>query len=629
MKTGKISMAELIFGDAFQNSGPINKVGAFLPITEALTESHIQSRPALSESNLSLAKSCDPSSSPFIRHLPVELIQEIFIQSRSPCFDEHLSMWMSRSQLPWALTQVCHLWRQISLSTPELWKQLPTLELQEMRTRTGAYLDYLNEVLKRSKNVPIDIHIHSRSSTDLPHPVIDILLQHSERWGMLRLEACHAIIPLFQPAKGRLMSLQRLTLVFCWDQEFQSAPSHDLFQNAPALNDVYLVNQIGDFTLPPGQLISYTQSGNRLSEVLTSSKMSLTTLILHGVTPTNRLPSITLPFLTSLEITQNPGVAVSKCKWFLDNATLPALTALTIGEITDEVVKSIQLMIARSHSPCKLESLVFMSEYFPYVSFTTLLEQTPLLKFLSIPQPPLQDLHALIFDSSRPHLIPLLRELYLFVQEITEATKNILINLASSRCGPQPIPTCEDALPIHIGDSQFKKLSLSFRNTAIAERHLYCFEGWKESNACAQLKRFETLLLKIVPEVYKRPNPRRSLLDLERKNRVSTLLDQIEAFVVKDPKDLAVRFSSPSLAFNLIDKILELKSLVRQMPPVAGNHTNQSILETDFIRIPVSSGDGYFRPVVCPHESARIHNLRLPAHYGLNRAFDILDWHSH
>ncbi|KAH9475520.1 hypothetical protein JR316_0012635 [Psilocybe cubensis] len=32
---------------------------------------------------------------------------------------------------------------------------------------------------------------------------------------------------------------------------------------------------------------------------------------------------------------------------------------------------------------------------------------------------------------------------------------------------------------------------------------------------------------------------------------------------------------------------------------------DQVILETDFIRIPASSGDGYFRLVVCPHKSAR------------------------
>ncbi|PPQ91767.1 hypothetical protein CVT25_000592 [Psilocybe cyanescens] len=543
-KTSKISMAELILAAASQSNGPINKND----------ESHIQPRPALSKPNLSLAKSHDPSLLTFMRRLPVELIQKIFIQSRSPCFDEHQSMWMSRSQLPWALTQVCHSWRQISLSTPELWKQLPTLELQQMYTRNGAYLDYLNEVLKRSKNLPIDIHINSCSSTDLPLPVLDILLQHSERWGMLRLEACHAIMPLLQPAKGRLTSLRRLTLVFRWDWEFHSAPSHELFQDAPALNDVYLENSTGDFILPPGQLISYHQCRNRLSEIPTSSKMSLTSLTLDGVTPTSWLPSITLPFLASLKITQRPGVAIPQCTWFFDNVTLPALTVLTINETTDEIVKSVQLMIARSHSPCKLEDLAFQWVPISPVSFTNLLEQTPLLKFLSIPLPPLQDLHALIFDSSRPHLIPHLRELYLSAQRITEETKNVLINLASSRCGPQPIPTCEDLLPMHVGDSQFEKLSLSFPSTAIAEQHLYGFEGWKESDACAQLKRFETLLFNILPEVYRRPNPRRHRLDLERKNRVSALLDQIEVLVIEDPKDLAVRFSSPSLAFNLMGK---------------------------------------------------------------------------
>ncbi|PPQ91768.1 LOW QUALITY PROTEIN: hypothetical protein CVT25_000593 [Psilocybe cyanescens] len=435
-----------------------------------------------------------------------------------------------------------------------------------MYTRTGAYLDYLNEVLKRSKNLPIDIHINARSSTDLPHPVIDILLQHSERWGMLRLEACHAIIPLLQPAKGHLMSLQRLTLVFRWDWEFHSAPSHDLFQDAPALNDVYLENRAGDFILPPGQLISYTQCGYRLSDILTSSITSLTTLILDGVTPTNRLPSITLPLLVSLRITDNVGLAVFQWTWFLDNVTLPALTALTIGETTDEIVESVQLMIARSHSPCKLESLVFMPEYFPSVSFTTLLEQTPLLKFLSIPQPPLQDLHALTFDSSRPHLIPLLRELVLSAWGITEETKNVLINLASSRCGPQPILTCEDAFPMHVGDSQFEKLSLSFPSATIAEQHLYGFEGWRESDACAQLKRLGTLVLNTLPEYYERPNLQRSLLDVEWNNRVSALLDQIEAFVVDDPKDLAVRFSSPSLAFNLIGKISGIHTSLSFLP---------------------------------------------------------------
>lgn len=50
---------------------------------------------------------------------------------------------------------------------------------------------------------------------------------------------------------------------------------------------------------------------------------------------------------------------------------------------------------------------------------------------------------------------------------------------------------------------------------------------------------------------------------------------------------------------NKIDKDLE-QYMSEKYAPIG-----QIIQETDFIHIPVSSGDGYFRLVVCPHRSAR------------------------
>uniref|UniRef100_A0A8H8CFQ3 F-box domain-containing protein n=1 Tax=Psilocybe cubensis TaxID=181762 RepID=A0A8H8CFQ3_PSICU len=388
------------------------------------------------------------SLSATINRLPTELMGEIFIRTSHTCFEEHLSMWMYRFQLPWSLSQVCRLWRNVALSLPLLWRQIPSLDLSQKHTRNLSYQEYLIEILNRSKGIAIDIHINARNANDLPHPILGILLQHCERWGRLRLEACHAIIPLLEPAKGRLTSLQRLTLIFRWDRRSPSIVPNDLFLNAPSLNDVYWEDRAGYFSFPRNQIIWYTHSTqytNHLFEVVSHSMTSLTTLVLHShSTCFGSFPHLVLPSLLTLDMWDHNV----SCEWLLGRLTLPKLRSLSVGTNVGDVSKSVMQMIERSGLPCELEVLKMNVETYPSVSLTTLLKKTPHLRLLSIPLPPIADLRGLTCDheASFPCLIPFLRELYFCVLYPIENISSILIKLASSRSRTRRIPISPEEL---------------------------------------------------------------------------------------------------------------------------------------------------------------------------------------
>jgi hypothetical protein len=59
-----------------------------------------------------------------VRHIPLDIIQEIFIS----CLPAHRNCVMSASEAPVLLGLICSSWRAISLSTSRLWAKLHVVE---------------------------------------------------------------------------------------------------------------------------------------------------------------------------------------------------------------------------------------------------------------------------------------------------------------------------------------------------------------------------------------------------------------------------------------------------------------------------------------------------------------------
>jgi len=140
-------------------------------------------RQVLSEAHHQYSHQHMPLVSP-IRHLPPEMLSEIFLRSipsRDPYFLLTLYDLRRAVMLPGS---VCKRWRDIALSTPRLWSSIG-LQLHEKTVE--ADVDLTRTWLTRSGGMPLTLQIggvrrgvnfHSPPAT---HPVVEVLTQHAER----------------------------------------------------------------------------------------------------------------------------------------------------------------------------------------------------------------------------------------------------------------------------------------------------------------------------------------------------------------------------------------------------------------------------------------------------------------
>jgi hypothetical protein len=109
-----------------------------------------------------------------------------------------------------------------------MWRDLPPVDLDKVYTKEKPYLDFLTEVLKRSSNTPIRLNILGIGNEHIRHPALDMLVLHSDRWQEIRIHSRLALRPAFQKIKGRLSSLQSLSLID--KSEDMNYAARDLFQ---------------------------------------------------------------------------------------------------------------------------------------------------------------------------------------------------------------------------------------------------------------------------------------------------------------------------------------------------------------------------------------------------------------
>ena len=502
-----------------------------------------------------------------IRRFPPELLQEIFIHITVPWT---YSRW---NTIPWALSQVCRLWRTTALSVSSMWSRLPTIYLH--KKIPSSYAAQIRELLVRSRDAPISFYLYAPFKELNSHPIIDALVLHSERWQTVAIDSTTPTLFAFKGIKGRLSSLRTLSLEV-WRQT--DPVVFDMFEEAPQLRQVSLDGPFpGEVRLPFSQLTRYKERvrGRGMADFTISLATSLTTLEISRLSESPDIPVTTLPLLVTLKVQFDDIIS----QGFLENVTLPAIQEILIAGFEGHLITILTAMISRSQSPCMLKKFAFRTSELDSGELTTLLRLTPHLVELNLPLPPPEDLGNLIIrrnNNSRP-LVPLLQMLTFEAEAVRRAeTSQALNDLAVSRCQQQHhhhqntsnLTTSDESVvlpgdvivgPPPPADHQIlKELRILFKSSRTCHSELRFLENWVQSEESKQLEVWKENLLQEVPELEGRPAPRkRKFVDLKWSERVFDIFSNIEKFQIMNVNDIYVRkIMHPSFFFSFFFLVL-------------------------------------------------------------------------
>ncbi|KAF8213910.1 hypothetical protein K438DRAFT_1927157 [Mycena galopus ATCC 62051] len=293
--------------------------------------------------------------------LPVEITQEIFKQCLP--FAEHSSLALGELELcaPMVLLRICRQWRDIALSTPELWSTLSltfdTITPGVVVPKPGAIEAYIDQWFGRAALRPVSLAMgfHRKDEDPLAECIFSIgrmrrlINRYSSKLQYLELDLCQDDVRELDLDTMEFPTLQKATF-----NEHVNAPESDphdpadVFDNAPQLFSVCLTGHASSsyYGLPWLQLTTF--EGDVYNLELFKLAPNLTEVICsfdsrHTVPPIShsRLQSLTLICNVAGEETQD----ILKC------LTLPALQCLRISEMYDTTYSSLRSFLLRSTPP--------------------------------------------------------------------------------------------------------------------------------------------------------------------------------------------------------------------------------------------------------------------------------------
>ncbi|KAJ7258893.1 hypothetical protein C8J57DRAFT_1185240 [Mycena rebaudengoi] len=118
--------------------------------------------------------------------LPIEVTAEIFVN--------FLPIYPSPPPLtgllsPALLGRICRQWRDVALSTPQLWRAVVIHIPRNAERSISEHLNTLNTWLIRSRNCPLSISLAVDEVADCPNPWTDAIMIHAARWEHMNLFA--------------------------------------------------------------------------------------------------------------------------------------------------------------------------------------------------------------------------------------------------------------------------------------------------------------------------------------------------------------------------------------------------------------------------------------------------------
>ena len=381
-----------------------------------------------------------------VRYLPSEVLQEIFLH-----YCDHGLTNPPISKIPWRLGHISHRWREIALSLPALWDNIPPIYFYMKSHSNPSYDRAITQLMERSGTSPtLKLYISFFSQKKVPRSsIFKTVVRHSERLESLRMTIndMHTTNH-FQGLKGRLPNLRTLTLALPSTYS-NDGRNFDIFETAPALRKVELVwSHPGDsirLLLPWSQITHFSdmlQSMSIAPYVPLSSLPSLSYLDINKdiyrdadffFHDPSQYEPVTLSRLHTLKVHDHCNVDTGV---FLDSLTIPAVEDIEIS-LPESLVPHLASLLSRSHEPSRLQKLAFRTISLQAGELSDLLNLIPQLIELDISVPPMADILRLIDCEGDIILVPMLRGLYMYdmhdddrLSESIECVKR----LAQARC---------------------------------------------------------------------------------------------------------------------------------------------------------------------------------------------------
>ncbi|KAF9522322.1 hypothetical protein CPB83DRAFT_864610 [Crepidotus variabilis] len=115
-----------------------------------------------------------------LHHIPQEIVSRIF------------EIFYEEKGTPFILCAVCHLWREIALATPKIWRTVRLILTPAVED--SIFMELLKEYVERSGGLGIDICLtwSGNEVMDFSHPflpaIVEIVRSCASRWNSLELE---------------------------------------------------------------------------------------------------------------------------------------------------------------------------------------------------------------------------------------------------------------------------------------------------------------------------------------------------------------------------------------------------------------------------------------------------------
>ncbi|KAF6757025.1 hypothetical protein DFP72DRAFT_892951 [Ephemerocybe angulata] len=175
-----------------------------------------------------------------IRRLPPDILREIFAQ----CLPVDQPPTMESDKAPLTLTRVCRSWREIALSSPELWRHIHITAPQG----PDAYLKFHQERIERwvraAGNMPVSVSVWIEMLSEQPfESTLDVILAHSHRIGTLDLDVSDRFLQEFDDRQTAETWPLLESVTICWAGWTSNEPDISSLKiwNAPMLKSVKLI----------------------------------------------------------------------------------------------------------------------------------------------------------------------------------------------------------------------------------------------------------------------------------------------------------------------------------------------------------------------------------------------------
>jgi hypothetical protein len=483
-----------------------------------------------------------------IRWIPTEVLEEIFRYCSWPFVLEQNSHWR---ELPWAISQVCRTWREITLNLPCLWNRIPIHLGDNTLANLDAQATFLTGLLARSRNAPLYLYVQAPFKEYDWHPLINALIPHSERIEELKIKSSTVTMNAFRNFKRRLPLLRKLTLSKSSQRNHPSALIIDIFEDAPLLREVALFAlYTHELILPWPQVVSF--NGSRINRTglsqLVANSLDLERLEIAGYSYGAGPRTATLHRLTTLKVKLENPIITSN--FFFGSLNLPKVEEIEVEEYQGDLLPHLITMLSRCPTPSMLRKLALRNiiQEAPG-DLTSLLRLTPQLLELDLELPPNYDLFELIIDPESPPLVLMLETLVIHTKAEDIWRKGIpATTIALSR---------SSEIDKRLGSRSFlakrrklKTFRIIFSNPSSRLMAQAELNGWRleddfkpiTSSSCQPhyLRLWRHTLHEELPELDHKSPPLKKKFDLKFGHKLDRLLGAIEEFQLDDVKDLYV-----------------------------------------------------------------------------------------